>query len=156
MLNVIILIIMSAYPPALQSVLKAAPCLVMSFYASYVFYMVMHGMTRRPQDHIPKFSFRSTKVERLIRFRDERLRRQYQTQLNEDPNISYSKSINSLLEWYATKYPSLSSYLLLKSTKNLQDSSSRVTCLFGSLFSSFLTFPKKYCHKFLSLSWQKH
>lgn len=52
---------MSAYPPALQSILKAAPCVVMSFYASYVFYMVMHGMARRPQDHVPKFTYRSTK-----------------------------------------------------------------------------------------------
>lgn len=89
---------MSAYPPALQSILKAAPCVVMSFYASYVFYMVMHGMSRRPQDHVPKFAYRSTKVERLIRFRDERLRRFYNAQLNEDPNYDYSKSMHSLLE----------------------------------------------------------
>jgi hypothetical protein len=52
---------MSAYPPALQSVLKAAPSIVMSLYASYLFYMVMHGISRKPQDHNPKFSFRSTK-----------------------------------------------------------------------------------------------
>ncbi len=89
---------MSAYPPALQSVLKAAPCLVMSFYASYVFYMVMHGMVRRPQDHVPKFTYRSTKVERLIRFRDERLRNSYQQQLKEDPNLTYGKSTNSMFE----------------------------------------------------------
>ena len=89
---------MSAYPPALQSILKGAPCIVMSFYASYVFYMVMHGMIRRPQDHVPKFTYRSTKVERLIRFRDERLRRFYQTELNEDPNVTYNKSWNSIIE----------------------------------------------------------
>lgn len=56
------IILMSAYPSSLQSVLKAAPCIVMSFYASYVFYMIMHGMVRRPQDHVPKFNYRSTKV----------------------------------------------------------------------------------------------
>jgi hypothetical protein len=78
---------MSAYPTSLATILKAAPCLVMSFYASYVFYMVMHGMARHSQDHVPKFSFRSTKTERLIRFRDERLRNTYQVQLNEDPRI---------------------------------------------------------------------
>ena len=89
---------MSAYPPALQSILKAAPCVVMSFYASYVFYMVMHGMVRRPQDHVPKFSFRSTKFERLLRFRDERFRQYYQPKLNEDPNLEYAKSFNSLIE----------------------------------------------------------
>lgn len=89
---------MSAYPPALASILKGAPCIVMSFYASYVFYMVMHGMIRRPQDHVPKFTYRSTKVERLIRFRDERLRRFYQTELNEDPNVAYNKSWNSIIE----------------------------------------------------------
>ena len=87
---------MSAYPPALQSVLKAAPCVVMSFYASYVFYMVMHGMARHSQDHVPKFSFRSTKMERLIRFRDERLRRHYMPKLTEDPNLVYQKSYISL------------------------------------------------------------
>lgn len=90
---------MSAYPPGLQSVLKAAPCLVMSFYASYLFYMVMHGMTRRPQDHVPKFSFRSTKFERQLRFRDERLRRFYMPKLTEDPNFAYSKSPNNIFEW---------------------------------------------------------
>jgi hypothetical protein len=89
---------MSAYPPALQSVLKAAPCIVMSFYASYVFYMIMHGMTRRPQDHVPKFNYRSTKFERLLRYRDEELRRHYQHKLNEDPNLAYGKSQNSILE----------------------------------------------------------
>jgi hypothetical protein len=68
---------MSAYPPALQSILKAAPCVVMSFYASYVFYMVMHGIIRRPQDHVPKFTYRSTKFERMLRFRDEQLRNNY-------------------------------------------------------------------------------
>ncbi len=89
---------MSAYPPALQSILKAAPCIVMSFYASYVFYMVMHGMVRRPQDHVPKFTYRSTKFERLLRFRDEKLRNTYLPKLEEDPNLSYSKSFNSILE----------------------------------------------------------
>ena len=89
---------MSGYPPALQSVLKAAPCVVMSFYASYVFYMVMHGMTRRPQDHVPKFAFRSTKFERMVRFRDEQFRQYYQVKLNEDPNLEYAKSHNSILE----------------------------------------------------------
>ena len=68
---------MSAYPPALQSILKAAPCVTMSFYASYVFYMVMHGIIRRPQDHVPKFTYRSTKFERMLRFRDEQLRNNY-------------------------------------------------------------------------------
>jgi len=90
---------MSAYPPALQSVLKAAPAVVMSFYASYVFYMVMHGISRRPQDHNPKFTFRSTKFERLLRFRDEELRQHYMPKLHEDPNKVYAKSVNSLIEW---------------------------------------------------------
>lgn len=49
---------------------------------------------RHSQDHVPKFSFRSTKTERLIRFRDERLRNTYQVQLNEDPNILYASIRN--------------------------------------------------------------
>lgn len=52
---------MSAYPQSLQSVLKAAPCVIMTMYAQYVFYMLMHGVSRRPQDHVPKPSYRSTK-----------------------------------------------------------------------------------------------
>ena len=87
---------MSAYPPALASVLKAAPCVVMSFYASYVFYVVMHGMSRHSQDHVPKFAFRSTKLERMLRFRDEQLRKSYMPKLTEDPNLVYQKSINNL------------------------------------------------------------
>lgn len=87
---------MSAYPPALQSILKGAPCVVMAFYASYVFYMVMHGMIRRPQDHVPKFTYRSTKLERMLRFRDEEMRRIYMPKLTEDPNLTYSKGPNSL------------------------------------------------------------
>ena len=86
---------MSGYPPALQSMLKAAPCIVMSFYASYVFYMFMHGVSRHSQDHVPKFIYRSTKLERMIRFRDERLRSHYMPKLTEDPNVVYRKSINS-------------------------------------------------------------
>ena len=89
---------MSAYPSWLQSMLKGAPCVVMSFYASYVFYMIMHGMVRRPEDHVPKYSFRSTKVERLIRFRDDRLRLEYQKQLNWDPNQEYRRTFNDMLE----------------------------------------------------------
>ncbi len=89
---------MSAYPPALQTILKGAPCIVMSFYASYVFYMVMHGIARRPEDHVPKFSFRSTKFERMLRFRDEQFRRIYKPQLTEDPNITYTKSCNNMFE----------------------------------------------------------
>jgi hypothetical protein len=89
---------MSAYPPALQSVLKAAPCIVMAFYASYVFYVAMHGIARHSQDHVPKFSYRSTKVERLLRYRDEHLRRFYKPKLEEDPNLVYSRSFNNMLE----------------------------------------------------------
>lgn len=89
---------MSAYPPALQTILKAAPCITMSFYASYVFYCVMHGIARHSQDHVPKFSFRSTKLERMIRFRDNHLRNTYMPKLTENPNLIYSKSFNSLLE----------------------------------------------------------
>lgn len=89
---------MSAYPSALASVLKAAPCLVMCLYANYVFYAVMHGLARHTNDHVPKFTFRSTKLERMIRFRDERLRNYYMPTLNSDPNFEYSKSLNSLME----------------------------------------------------------
>jgi hypothetical protein len=89
---------MSAYPSALASVLKAAPCLVMCVYANYVFYVAMHGFARHSQDHVPKFMFRSTKLERQIRMRDEDLRSYYMTKLNEDPNVTYCKASNSLWE----------------------------------------------------------
>ena len=89
---------MSAYPPRLQTLLKAVPSIVLSFYVSYVYYMTMHGIVRRPQDHVPKFTYRSTKVERLVRFRDERLRNEYQRELAADPNVDYRKSENSMLE----------------------------------------------------------
>ena len=88
---------MSAYPSWLASILKAAPCVTMSFYASYVFYMVMHGMTRRPEDHVPKFTYRSTKVERLIRFRDDRLRLKYQQDMNWDPNLEHRRTFNDII-----------------------------------------------------------
>ena len=90
---------MSAYPASLQSILKGAPCVIMSFYASYVFYSIMHGMVRRPQDHVAKFTYRSTKFERMVRFRDEYLRRVYMPKLNEDPNVTYRKSANSIFEY---------------------------------------------------------
>ena len=47
---------------------------------------------------MPKFTYRSTKVERLVRFRDERLRNEYQRELAADPNVDYRKSENSMLE----------------------------------------------------------
>lgn len=77
---------MSAYPPALRSMLKAVPCLVMCLTACTVTWSYMHGVNRHSQDHVPKHSYRSTKFERLIRFRDEKIRQNYDFMINFNPN----------------------------------------------------------------------
>lgn len=46
------------YPPALRSVLKAVPCLVMCMASSYVFWIATYAFLRHEHDHVPKFSFK--------------------------------------------------------------------------------------------------
>ncbi len=52
---------MSAYPPALRSMLKAVPCLVMCLTACTVTWCYIHGLSRHAQDHVPNHSYISTK-----------------------------------------------------------------------------------------------
>ena len=78
---------MSAYPPALRSMLKAVPCLVMCLAASTLTWCYLHGLARHSQDHVPKFSYRSTKFERVLRFRDDQIRLNYEPQLKANPNV---------------------------------------------------------------------
>ena len=78
---------MSAYPPALRSALKAVPVLVMCLAASTFTWCYIHGLTRHSQDHVPKHAYRSTKFERLIRFRDDRIRFEYEPKLTANPNL---------------------------------------------------------------------
>lgn len=47
-----------AYPPALRSMLKAVPCLVMCLSASYVWWIVTYAFIKHPHDHIPRFSYK--------------------------------------------------------------------------------------------------
>lgn len=49
---------MSAYPPALKTVLKAVPCILMCFGMSSITWIYMHGLVRHSQDHVPKHSYR--------------------------------------------------------------------------------------------------
>lgn len=49
---------MSAYPPALKTVLKAVPCILMCLGMSTLTWAYMHGVLRHSQDHVPKHSYR--------------------------------------------------------------------------------------------------
>lgn len=49
---------MSTYPPALRTVLKAVPAIVLGFGFTYLTWMYLNGITRHSQDHVPKFSFK--------------------------------------------------------------------------------------------------
>lgn len=49
---------MSAYPPALKTVLKAVPCMLMCLGMSTLTWAYIHGIMRHSQDHVPKQSFR--------------------------------------------------------------------------------------------------
>lgn len=49
---------MSAYPPALKTVLKAVPCILMCLGMSTLTWAYMHGVMRHSQDHVPKHSYR--------------------------------------------------------------------------------------------------
>jgi hypothetical protein len=51
---------MSAYPPALKTVLKAVPCILMCLGMSTLTWAYMHGIMRHSQDHVPKHSYRYT------------------------------------------------------------------------------------------------
>lgn len=49
---------MSSYPVGLRSVLKAAPCVMMAFGTSFVFYMYQYAALHHLNDRIPKPSFK--------------------------------------------------------------------------------------------------
>lgn len=53
---------MSAYPPALKTVLKAVPCILMCLGMSTITWVYMHGLVRHSQDHAPKHSYRYIKL----------------------------------------------------------------------------------------------
>lgn len=46
------------YPPALRTVLKAVPCLLMCFGMSAISWMYLHGLARHSQDHVPRMSYK--------------------------------------------------------------------------------------------------
>jgi hypothetical protein len=49
---------MSSYPPALKTVFKAVPCILMCTGMSTLTWMYMHGMARHSHDHVLKHSYR--------------------------------------------------------------------------------------------------
>lgn len=49
---------MSSYPPALKTVNKAVPCILMCLGFSTLTWMYMHGIMRHSQDHVPKHTYR--------------------------------------------------------------------------------------------------
>ena len=49
---------MSSYPPALKTVNKAVPCILMCLGFSTLTWMYMHGVMRHSQDHVPKHTYR--------------------------------------------------------------------------------------------------
>jgi len=65
---------MSAYPPALRNILKASPSLLFFFGAGNIFGLVLYNSINHPQDHMPKFHFRTHRFEKYIRYRDDKLR----------------------------------------------------------------------------------
>ena len=85
---------MSAYPPALKTVLKAVPCIMMCMGMTTITYLYMHGLMRHSQDHVPKHTYRyliaywrSTRFGKLVRFRDETNRRYLDPAIKKDPNM---------------------------------------------------------------------
>lgn len=48
----------NTYPPALRSVLKAAPCLVMCLAASTVFWIYNYSLLRHAHDRVPRPSYK--------------------------------------------------------------------------------------------------
>jgi hypothetical protein len=49
---------MSSYPPALKTVNKAVPCILMCLGMSTLTWAYIHGVMRHAQDHVPKHSYR--------------------------------------------------------------------------------------------------
>ena len=48
----------TTYPPALRSIFKAVPCLVMCVAASTVFWIYNYAVVRHPHDHAPRPSYK--------------------------------------------------------------------------------------------------
>lgn len=55
-------IMSGAYPPAIRSLLKGVPCIVMCMSAGTVFWIVNYIIIKHPHDHVPKYSFTYTSL----------------------------------------------------------------------------------------------
>lgn len=77
---------MSAYPPALRSVLKAAPSVMMLFASSFLFGWAHYAVISHPNDHVPRYHFRTHRLEKSLRYRENLQRHEFQKMLNYNPN----------------------------------------------------------------------
>jgi hypothetical protein len=71
-----------AYPPALKTVLKAGPILIVSTFFGVLTPMLMYNILYHPHERIEKYHFRSSKFERHVRSRDDISRLYYKEAIN--------------------------------------------------------------------------
>ena len=79
---------MSTYPPALRSIMKGVPAILIVTGFSYLGWIYMYSLIRHSQDHPPKHSYKSTKFEKGLRFRDEWNRIHFEQNMKWYPHIT--------------------------------------------------------------------
>lgn len=77
---------MSGYPAGLRSVMKAVPSLVLLTFTGSLMGWAMFSIIAHPQDHVPRYYFRTPRFERSIRYRDDRLRQSFRENIFKNPN----------------------------------------------------------------------
>ena len=80
---------MSAYPPALRTVLKAFPAVLWMFTSTVVFGTAMYNLVSHPTDHAPRPYYRTHRLEKSLRFREDLTRNHFHRLLNYNPNTDY-------------------------------------------------------------------
>ena len=65
---------MNSYPPALKTILKTGPVIVVMATFGLLFSTILYDSLYHPHERIEKFFFRSNRFEKAVRTRDSRLR----------------------------------------------------------------------------------
>ncbi len=84
---------MSGYPPALRTVLKAVPSVLLLYAMTVLAQVVYVDVMGHPQDHVPRYNFRTERFEKSVRFRDERIRHYYKDAMLSNPNNAHESLV---------------------------------------------------------------
>jgi hypothetical protein len=72
---------MSGYPVGIRTIMKAVPSLVLLSFTGALMGWATFSLINHPQDHVPRYYFKTPRFERYIRYRDNNLRHSFRKEL---------------------------------------------------------------------------